>query len=50
MGLLSKLKRGRGKVKFSDNFFYNPRREKLRTFFDKKIQADLAKAKEQCGS
>ena len=49
MGLLSKLKRGRGKVKFSDNFFYNPRREKLRTFFDKKIQADLAKAKERGG-
>ena len=44
MGLFSKLRRGRGKVKFSDNFFYNPRREKLRAFFDKKIQADLARA------
>tara|TARA_B100001287_G_scaffold275847_1_gene284696 strand:- start:1827 stop:3167 length:1341 start_codon:yes stop_codon:yes gene_type:complete len=45
MGLFSKLRRGKGKVKFSDNFFYNPRREKLRAFFDKKIQADLARAR-----
>jgi hypothetical protein len=63
MGLLSKKfrkklkkvakksKPGSGGIlnQIRDNFFYNPRREKLRRFFDKKIQADLAKAKERGG-